>query len=159
MMSTFCDDAGHETSRLNFVKDELRNIFAEKLTHRNQFSIVEFNSTASIWSQGLQQATAANLAAATKYVSRWEPTGGTNFPDALQTAFSVPGVEAVYLLSDGEVYGERELVAQVRTLSRNGEIKCNTTAFFAPPTGQSLLKAIAEATGGSFVSFGDGSGC
>jgi Mg-chelatase subunit ChlD len=156
MGSEFVDrETNRRTSRLEYVKEELAGIFASKLTHRNQFSIVEFNSEAVIWSKGLQQATAASLDAASKFVRNWYPTGGTNYPAALHTAFSVPGVEAVYLLSDGEVWGDAELLSLVRRLSRNGEIQCNTTAFFAPESGQQLLKAIADATNGSYVKFGD----
>ena len=80
----------------------------------------------------------------------------------MTVAFGVPDVQAVYLLSDGEVYGgEMErLIERARVLSRNGAVHCHTTAFFAPASGQALMEGIARATGGSYVKYGDGAaGC
>ena len=158
MGSSFLDVAtGQETSRLDFVKKDLQGIFANQLTHRQQFTLVKFDHRARMWSNGLQQATTANLQAASQHVDEWFPDGGTDFEQALTVAFGVPDVQAVYLLSDGEVYGgEMEhLIQRARVLSRNGAVHCHTTAFFAPASGQAVMEGIARATGGSYVKYGE----
>jgi hypothetical protein len=159
MSSEFYDpESKRSLPRLEYVKEELHRIFREKLSHRNQFSLIQFNHTADVWSRGLQQATPTNLQAAAQYVSSWMPSGGTDFSVALHHAFAVPDVQAVYLLSDGEVGGDIQgLLDQVRGLSRNGEIQCHTTAFFAPASGQGLLEAIASGTKGTYLKFGEAS--
>lgn len=155
MDSEFMDQvSGVQMTRLDFVKRDLRTIFDTKLSHRQQFSIIQFNHTAQVWSKGLQQATKAALDSAANFVNDWVPDGGTNFELALKAAFAVPDVQAVYLLSDGEV-GEDvdQLVSLARRLSRNGKVHCHTTAFFAPLSGQRLLEAIAVATNGSYLNY------
>jgi ubiquitin-protein ligase/Mg-chelatase subunit ChlD len=145
---------GRNISRLDYVKEELITIFSSKLTHRNQFTLVPFNSGASVWSRGLQQATEANLGSAINEVRRWVPSGGTDFTSALEAAFNVADVEEIYFLSDGEDWiDEYRLTELVRRLSRNGAIQCHTTSFFAPYNGKKLLKAIANAAGGTYVDF------
>jgi hypothetical protein len=157
MCSTSVDQAtGQWVSRLDYVKKDLQAIFASKLTHQQQFTLVSFDRRARMWSEGLQQATKANLDAATQHVQGWEPLGGTDFEVALDAAFGVEGVQAVYLLSDGEHYGDTErLLDKVRRLSRGGEVHCHATAFHAPSDGRELMRAIAEATGGTFEAHGD----
>ena len=161
MSSEFVDSAtNRRTSRLEYVKEELESIFHSKLSHRNQFSIVQFDHGAHVWSRGLQQATESNLRDATQFVRNWEPDGGTNFVSALEAAFRVQDVQVVYFLSDGEDGNSvGELTQLVKRLSRDGEIQCHTTSFFAPPSGQALLRAMAEAGKGTFVQFGESSGC
>ena len=156
MCGEFVDAASNRrTSRLEYVKDELESIFRSKLSHRNQFSIVQFDHAAHVWSRGLQQATESNLREASHFVRRWEPDGGTNFVVALEAAFRVPDVQVVYFLSDGEDGSSAaDLAALVKRLSRDGEIQCHTTSFFAPPSGQALLRAMATAGKGTFVQFG-----
>jgi ubiquitin-protein ligase/Mg-chelatase subunit ChlD len=157
MCMEFADPStGRVVSRLDYVKEELLAIFSSKLTHRNQFTLVPFNSHATVWARGLQQATHDNLKAAASEVEGWHPNGGTSFRDALNAAFKVHQVEEIYFLSDGEDYMNMgELDQMLQRLSRNGAIRCHTTAFFAPPNGQQVLQAIAKATGGSYVAFGD----
>lgn len=153
MMSRFQDEeTGRELSRLDYVKEELQAIFRDKLTHRDQFTLVQFDHRAQAWSQGLQQATEANLRAASVYVDGWQPTGGTDILGALQMSLSVPGVQAVHLLSDGEVYDSG---GQILRLVRSWPgVQIHTTAFFAPASGQALLQSIAEAGNGTYLKFG-----
>jgi hypothetical protein len=133
MCCTSVDQAtGQWVSRLDYVKKDLQSIFASKLTHQQQFTLVSFDHRARMWSKGLQQATKANLDAAAHHVQGWEPEGGTDFEVALDAAFGVEGVQAVYLLSDGEHYGNTErLLDKVRRLSRGDEVRCHATAFHA----------------------------
>ena len=156
MEATFRESDGRYVSRLDFVKRELEHVFCEKLTHRQQFTVIKFSTRATMWSKGLQQATSANLDSAVKYVHGWNADGGTNLEAALDLAFAVEKVQAVFLLSDGEVEDSEAIVERARRLSRNGEIHCHTTTFYAPASGQAMLEQIAKATNGSYFKFGEG---
>jgi len=147
-------DSNSYFSRLDFVKMQLEDIFCSKLTNRQKFTVIKFNHYAEKWSSTLMQATESNLQKATNAVNRWHADGGTNMEAALEMSFAVPGVTAVYLLSDGEVDDHEELLKKVVKWSNNGRINCHTTALYAPPSGQELLRNIAEATNGTYVYYG-----
>ena len=83
---------GQFVSRLDYVKRDLEKIFCEKISHRQQFSVMHFNHEATFWNKGLQQGTKENLKDACKFVNSWQPSSGTDFNVALEAAFSVPGV-------------------------------------------------------------------
>ena len=138
---------------MDYVKRDLEKIFCEKISHRQQFSVLHFNSEATFWSKGLQQGTKENLKGACKFVNTWQPNGGTDFDVALEAAFSVPGVQAVFFLSDGEYQADANLIEKVRRWSKHGQIHCHTTAFFASPSGQRLLEEIAKVTNGTYFQY------
>jgi len=147
-------NTGKYLSRLEFVKNQLADIFSSKLTHRQQFTVMRFNHEVHTWSDGLVQATESNLKKAQKHVNSWEPCGGTAFAPVLQAAFGMKNVEAVYFLSDGEPDECKEYVVElIAKLSQNKKIHCHTTAFSSSRYGQELLKAMSEATGGSYYYF------
>ena len=74
----------------------------------------------------------------------------------LEAAFAVEGVQAIYFLSDGEDYDNSgRLLARVNLLSQNKRVHLHTTAFYASSTGQQTMKALAEATGGTYLNYGD----
>ena len=141
-------------TRIGVVTQKIEDILSNQLNHRQQFSILRFNHAVLPWGSGvLQQATAANIKAGVQFVrSRaFEPQGGTNIMDALRTAFRISGIEAVYLISDGE--DSEVSLEEVRRLSDEGRIQCHTTAFCSSLEGSKLLESIATATNGSFAYF------
>ena len=140
--------------RIDTVRNEIEDILFSKLTHRQQFSIIRFDSYASAWQQGLVQATDTNIRDAVRYIRgpNFNPNGGTNFEAALEMAFTMPSVQAVYLLSDGEYFGESEsLFRKVENWSRTNGTVCHTTAFCASKQGGDFLKKLAEISNGSFM--------
>ena len=117
---------------------------------------MRFDHNVYTWSSGLLQATEANLRSAVQHVSTWQPQGGTCFRSALQAAFAVEGVEAIYFLSDGEDNdNEEQTLEWVREVSRTKKVHLHTTAFYASAAGQETLKQLAEATGGTYLKYGD----
>ena len=143
-------------SRMEVVQQQIEDILTNRLTHRQQFTIVAFNHEVVVWGHEgphLLQATKTNIDAAIKLVrSRaFVPSGGTNIMDALRTAFGISNVQAVYLISDGEDSGVS--LDEVQELSDGGRIKCHATAFCSSRDGKALLEAIAAVSGGSFASF------
>jgi len=117
---------------------------------------MRFDHNVYTWSSGLLQATEANLRSAVQHVSTWQPQGGTCFRSALQAAFAVEGVEAIYFLSDGE--DSHSNMEWVREVSRTKKVHLHTTAFYASAAGQETLKQLAEATGGTYLKYGDDHG-
>ena len=141
-------------SRIGVVTQKIEEILSNQLNHRQQFSILRFNHAVLPWDSGeLRQATAANINAGVQFVrsGAFSPTGGTDIMDALRTAFRIPGIEAVYLISDGEDPGVS--LQEVRRLSDEGRIQCHTTAFCSSEVGRRLLESIATVTNGSFAYF------
>jgi hypothetical protein len=142
-------------SRLDFVKQQLKDVFCARLTHRQQFTVMRFDNNVYPWTKGLLQATEENLRSAVQHVQSWNPQGGTNFSSALEAAFAVEGVQAIYFLSDGEDYDySGRLLARVNLLSQNKKVHLHTTAFYASAAGQQTMKALAEATGGTYLNYG-----
>jgi len=147
-------EGSYPQTRIGVVTQKIEEILSSQLTHRQQFTILRFNHAVLPWGSGeLQQATAANINAGVKFVrsGAFTPHGGTNIMDALRTAFRIPGIEAVYLISDGEDYDVS--LEEVRRLSGGGRIQCHTTAFCSSSDGRTLLESIATATKGSFAYF------
>ena len=96
------------------------------------------------------------LRSAVDHVNTWHPQGGTSFSNALEAAFAVEGVQAIYFLSDGEDYDySGRLLERVRLLSRTKQVHLHTTAFYASSAGQNTLQHLAEATGGTYLKYGD----
>lgn len=108
--------------------------------------------------------TPGNIKAALAYCDSQEINGGTDFNEIFTTAFRVPNVQAIYFLSDGEVYDHNDqLLNKIKRLSNatssigGKQIFCHTTAFFAEESGQKLMKSIATATGGTYLNFNSSS--
>ena len=145
-----------QISRLSFVKEILVDVLNNRLTSNQQFSIIFFDHGLDyLWSdKQLKQVTPANIKTAIAYCSHITPDGGTDFDIALTASFSVPNVEAIYFLSDGEAGGGIAHYTQlIRGFCVNRKICCHTTALFAPKSGQDLLQAIATTTGGTFLNY------
>jgi hypothetical protein len=73
----------------------------------------------------------------------------------LEVAFSIPDIQAIYLLTDGDAYDDGAIVQNVKRWSNGGKIQCHTTSFFAPPEGEQLLKNIAAASQGTYLKYSD----
>ena len=166
-------------SRADHVKEVLLGLLTTHLTHSHQFNIIYFDNTLQqLWPDQLKLATPENIKTAIKYCQDQTPTQPvvatstlinlpsqiTNFDLLLNTAFTIPHIQSVYFLSDGDVYDHNNhLVETVRRLSRpsNGNnnnfiIKCHTAAFFAKKdSGVQLLKSMATVTGGTFDRYGE----
>jgi hypothetical protein len=150
---------GKSVSRLEFVKEVLRDILSNRLTANQQFDIVFFDDQVNhLWpDHQLKQVTPANIKTAIAHCNQQQPAGGTDFNVALNSCFRVPDVRAIYFLSDGETYeGVLHYEALAKRLSQAGKIVCHTTALFAPESGQEILRAIATVTGGTFLNYGEG---
>lgn len=137
-------------SRLDYVKQHLRDALKNHLTHRHQFNVVFFDHDIEVWENGMVQATAENINLALRFVDQAYPRGGTIISQAVEFAYTLPNIQAVYLLSDGES-DWHDMHRQLARLSKNKTIPCHTTAFMTGEDGAQLLSDIAAATGGEFL--------
>ncbi len=92
---------GSQGSRLAFLKKETTEVLQAHIAPDDQFEIIMFNGSVTPLNQKLVRGTDKNRARASQMIDASRPRGGTNIHDALETAFRLPGVDAVYLLTDG----------------------------------------------------------
>ncbi len=93
---------GGAGTRMDFVKKELREAIAGHLPNGVRFNIISFEGRVKSWHEGLVLSSPASRKKALTFVEGMRAYGGTNIYDSLQQAFATQGVEAIYLLTDGE---------------------------------------------------------
>ncbi len=134
------------------------------LTTSHLFDVVAFNENVHPWAGRLVRAHPVVKARALAWLDRLETTSFTNLFDAVETAFGYAGkgrhpaavpvrLDAVFLLSDGRpnrgrYLAEGPLVAAIAALSER-RVPVHTVG--AGDEVFPLLRAIATATGGTFV--------
>ncbi len=128
----------------------------DRLTARDRFNIVEFNSvTRPMWPQALP-ATADNVRAAREWVAQLKADGGTEMAPAL--AFALDGSDApgylrqVVFMTDGGVENEDQLFKLIA--QRLGKSRLFTVGIGSAPNGHFMTKA-AQFGRGTFTYVGD----
>jgi len=161
MSISFTLSTGQKMNRLDFVKKEFAKTVGN-FDNTTEFNILPYSSSVSIWKAGgLQQGTQANIADAIAYSKRFSANGGTNIYSVLQAAWNIPGVDTIYLLTDGSpsvgVVDTNKIIADVKAWNAKTQIKVNTIAFLMGPesavskeASRKLMSAIAEATNGIY---------
>jgi len=161
MDTTFTLSTGQKMSRLDFVKAEMAKAL-NGLDDSSQFNVVSYARGINIWRGfGLQKATKDNIASAVNFTNNLIAYDGTNIHSTLQLAWSMSGVQTIYLLTDGfpndGVKDISTIIADVRAWYTKTPIKINSIAFLMgtdssddKPTSKRLMSALADATSGSY---------
>jgi hypothetical protein len=160
MSITFTLSNGQKMNRLEFVKKEFAKTVAN-FDNTTEFTVFSYSSGVSAWKNSLQKATQANITDAINFSKKFSPNGGTNIHAALQSAWSVPGVETIYLLTDGTpsvgVPTASTILNDLKVWNTKKPIQVNTIAFLMgtdrgddKPASRNLMSAIAEATNGIY---------
>ena len=128
----------------------------DRLTERDRFNIVEFNSvTRPMWPQALP-ATSANVQSAREWVSRLQADGGTEMAPALSFALDgsdTPGyLRQVVFMTDGGVGNEDALFRLIA--QRLGSSRLFTVGIGSAPNAHFMTKA-AQFGRGTFTYVGD----
>ncbi len=128
----------------------------DRLTERDRFNVVEFNSvTRPLWPQALP-ATPANLEAARAWIAKLRADGGTEMAPALSFALDgsdTPGfLRQVVFMTDGGVSNEDELLRLIA--QRLGRSRLFTVGIGSAPNGHFMTKA-AQFGRGTFTYIGD----
>ena len=140
---------------LDQAKAALREALG-RLTGRDRFNVLEFNSvTRPLWPKALP-ATPANLAAALDWVGKLQADGGTEMAPAL--TFALDGTETpgylrqVVFMTDGGVSNEDELLKLIA--ARLGRSRLFTVGIGSAPNAHFMTKA-AQFGRGTFTYIGD----
>ena len=128
----------------------------DRLTERDRFNIVEFNSvTRPMWPQALP-ATNANVKSARDWVAKLKADGGTEMAPALTFALDgseTPGVlRQVVFMTDGGVGNEDQLFKLIA--QRLGKSRLFTVGIGSAPNAHFMTKA-AQFGRGTFTYVGD----
>jgi hypothetical protein len=148
------------SNRLDFVKKEFIKTISN-FDRNTEFTVFSYSTNVTAWNTTLQRATQANLINAIAFAQNFTASGYTNIYAALQAAWAVPGVESVYLLTDGTpsagVTDTDRILNDLKTWNVGRNIKLNTIAFLMgnegyddKPNSRKLMSALAEATNGIY---------
>lgn len=86
---------------LFLVKKKLRQLAFEQLVHKTRFNLLHFGTNVIPWKDTLVPVTQDSISTMLEWVGQLEAEGSTNTLGVLKKAISMPGVEAIYLLTDG----------------------------------------------------------
>jgi hypothetical protein len=154
-------------SRLDFIKDQVCQVL-DSLNPNQTFSVISFNDSAVPLFAGFLQASPRNIDTATDRIYSWEAEGETNLFAALEAAYRLPNLNAVYLLSDGEptvgTTDKAKILESVDRWSRVSSVNtdsagphnccrvpCHPTALMTSQACTDLLADIAQITGGELL--------
>ena len=128
----------------------------ERLTPRDRFNVVEFNSILRPFSQVALPANAANIAAAQAWVQALRADGGTEMAPAISFALegAAPAgyLRQVVFMTDGGVSDENGLFALIA--QKLGNARLFTVGIGSAPNSHFMTKA-AEFGRGTFTYIGD----
>jgi Ca-activated chloride channel family protein len=127
-----------------------------RLTPRDRFNVIEFNSILRELYKGPVDATPEAIAKAQQFVRSLEASGGTEMAPALKAALvdkeDSNRLRQVVFLTDGEVGNEEALFELIRT--RLGRTRLFTVGIGSAPNAHFMTKA-AEFGHGTFTYIGD----
>ncbi|MDE0961118.1 MAG: hypothetical protein OSB09_10085 [Planctomycetota bacterium] len=120
--------------RLRRVQKELKRMIRE-LPRSFKFCLVTFDEDVDRMSDHLVEATPDQKRRALKFVDNFDPEGLTSTDRALESAFKIPGVRSIVLLSDGMPYRSKDpidvlqLLAHIEEINRFEHIPIHTVGF------------------------------
>ena len=120
--------------RLWRVQNELMKVI-DKLPSDTHFNIITFNHEIGYFRQGLVPASRTNKMRAIQFVRDFAPEGETYTDEALKAALDIPGVNAIFLLSDGaprrndRLLDTEQILDWVDRENRFRRVRINTVAF------------------------------
>jgi Ca-activated chloride channel family protein len=128
-----------------------------RLRASDDFNVIEFNSTARRLFDTPRRADREAVAAAQRWVSALESTGGTEMMSALQLAFGDAAprrdvVRQIVFITDGQVGNEQEIFEFIRT--HLGAARLFTIGIGAAPNSY-FMRTAARAGRGTFTHIGD----
>ncbi len=124
------------------AKSALRTAL-DRLTSRDRFNVIEFNSTARALYPEPVQLTARKRTEARAFVDRLHATGGTNMAPAIRAALEQPHgdgrLRQIVFVTDGSVGNEAELFATIER--RLGRARLFTVGIGSAPNSHFMRKA------------------
>ncbi|MCE9593893.1 MAG: HEAT repeat domain-containing protein [Planctomycetes bacterium] len=142
-------------ARMEVAKRELIKCI-DALDKDALFNIVVFSSGVDRWlDEGVAESKDKERTDAKTFVSRLGADGGTNLYGAVQTAFTDPDVDTIYIMSDGEpsvgdVTDQAEIRARVGQWNEHRKIVIHTIAVGG---NFQILEWLAADSGGTHVKY------
>jgi hypothetical protein len=100
-MSDRTSSEGEEPTRFEVAIEQLRGLL-QRISDGRYCNIIFFSGGITPWEDEVRALDEKGREDALDFVDRRKVGGGTNIFDALHLAFSDPGVDTIYLLSDGD---------------------------------------------------------
>jgi HEAT repeat protein len=154
-----------EANRLDVARFELKKIIGQ-LPNNCEFNIVNFHSFLVPYAEKLVRMDSGQRTKALKWIDALPMGDGTHTWDGLEECFRQAGgnffvknasgaLDTIYLMSDGVpssgVQDLKQFREKIVAMTRFKKIVIHTIAVDPPPGGEDLLKAVAEASGGTCV--------
>ncbi len=149
-------NSGGKSQKITVAKNELIKVL-KSLKNGVLINVIRFDTFITPWRPKLQELTGGLRDDVNKFVQAAQPNGLTNVFDALDKAFKDERLDTIYLLSDGApTHGAykktADILREIDKMNRIRRVKINTIGFNLKPHEKELLKRLAEATGGVFIS-------
>ena len=133
------------------VKETLNVV--DGLGAKARLNLILFETNVHAWRKSLVELTTRTRIALRKHLSRQNPRGGTNLYDALKKALLSPGVDSIFLLSDGlpetGAYTKpEEILREIGKLNRSRRIAIHVVAIGFDTE---FLEQLAEQNDGRYV--------
>ncbi|XP_013387178.1 uncharacterized protein LOC106156466 isoform X2 [Lingula anatina] len=149
------DTSGSMYMSLEVVKDQLIEKLVKRAHEREDtmFNIIEFNSEVTQWADKMVKCSPQTVKFAAAWIKKLSAKTGTNTQDALLTAFSDQGCEAVYLVTDGlPDQHPSDILDHVSYASQSRPVHCIYLMYGneADSAATEFLKDLSRETYGSF---------
>ncbi|XP_069838086.1 von Willebrand factor A domain-containing protein 3A [Dendropsophus ebraccatus] len=131
----------------------LISLLWEQLRPRNiWFNLISIAENIEPWQECLVEASDDACQDALQWLSRLQPRGNTCILHALEKGFTYPGVQGVYLLTDGKADISYNLLL-AEHLVKSHNVKVHTVSFnTSERSGNEFLKKLAALSGGRYHS-------
>ncbi|XP_054849648.1 von Willebrand factor A domain-containing protein 3A [Eublepharis macularius] len=147
------DTSGSMDPSLEEVTQELTSLIWEQLRkNQTKFNLISFAEDVTAWQECLTEATDEACHDAVQWLSTFRAHGNTSILKALQRAFLLQGIEALYVLTDGKPDTSCSLVLQeIEVLRKKRVVTIHTISFNCSDRGANdFLKKLACQTGGRY---------
>ncbi|EDV24931.1 uncharacterized protein TRIADDRAFT_56355 [Trichoplax adhaerens] len=143
------DTSSSMRPRISLVKDKLHLLLQEQLIKKKKFNIIKFSTNAAAWRDNMADVTDQNLLNAWQWIKGLAIGGSTNTLAALKLALGDPGVQGIYLLTDGRPDQPPDTVLSQIQLYK--PIPVHTISFNCNDSdANEFLSKLAYETGGRF---------
>ncbi|XP_070537442.1 uncharacterized protein [Ptychodera flava] len=148
------DTSGSMYNYMEMVKEHLVEVLLSRSFQRSDchFNIIEFSDQVSPWADRMVKLTPQTVTVAKDWINKVISKSGSNMLDALLLAFSDPGCESVYLVTDGLPHQQPSLILQQVALASQGRPvhAILLTGTHADTAAYDFLENLAIQTAGTF---------
>ena len=148
------DTSGSMYHQLGFVKSHLIEVLTRRaiLSQDTMFNIIQFNEHSNKWAESLVHCNTETTNIASQWISSLTCGTSTNTMTALIQAFNDPGVEAVYVVTDGLPDQRPAIILEkLSSMSHSVPVHCiYLKGTYSDPAACEFLRDLALQTKGSF---------